>query len=97
MHGWFFFWLIPLFFFAMVSRRRRWQRWAMMGPQGEMMWSDGWRYRDRYDEQAMLDRAARRELGQQQEYIEALESRVAELEARLDFTEKLIGQKPETP
>ncbi len=92
MHGGFLFWLIPLFFFAMITRRRRWQRWAMMGPDAEMMMS-GWRYRDRYRGEVALGRSAQRELEQQQGYIEALETRVAELEARLDFTEQLVGQR----
>lgn len=92
MHGAFLFWLIPLFFFAMVTRRRRWERWAMMGPRDEMMMG-GWRYRDRYRADTALDHSARQELEQQQGYIEALETRVAELEARLDFTEQLVGQR----
>ena len=35
----------------------------------------------------------REELSDQQRYIDVLESRVAELEARLDFTESLVAEK----
>ena len=93
MHGWIF-WLIPVVVFAMITRRRRWERWAAMGPQGEMM-SSGWRYRGRSPQETGLDQSARRELEQQQGYIEALETRVSELEERLDFTERLLAKPHE--
>jgi hypothetical protein len=65
------FWLLPFFFFAMVTRRRRWKRWH--------------------------DRPARDgELEAQRSTIDALETRVAQLEERLDFTERLLAGRSET-
>lgn len=40
-------------------------------------------------------RKAREVVGDQQQYIEALESRVSELEERLDFTERLLAERRE--
>ena len=34
-----------------------------------------------------------RELDEQREYVDSLERRVAELEERLDFTERLLAQR----
>ena len=36
---------------------------------------------------------AERELDEQREYVDSLERRVAELEERLDFTERLLAQR----
>ncbi len=68
--GWMF-WLLPFFFFAMVMRRRRWERWH------ERPARDG-------------------ELEAQRSTIDALETRVAQLEERLDFTERLLAGRSET-
>lgn len=38
-----------------------------------------------------------RELEEQRTYIESLESRVSQLEERLDFTERLLASRPGTP
>ncbi len=97
---WFFglmFWLAVICFFAAAARRRRWERWAMMGPAGygpygrwdTREWR-GLRRRDR-------DQAPAREgeLDEQRTYIETLESRVTELEERLDFTERLLQGRRE--
>ncbi|HEY7634154.1 MAG TPA: hypothetical protein VH763_01295 [Gemmatimonadales bacterium] len=95
---WFFgwmFWVVPLLLFAAVMRRRRWERWAMMGPRDYGPyggwwgpWQHGWRERP----------AAPREApDQQQAYIETLESRIAQLEERLDFTERLLEGRREPP
>jgi hypothetical protein len=73
-YGWMF-WLVPLFFFSMMMRRRRWERW-----QGER--SHGDPRRDR-------------ELEEQRSTIDALETRVMQLEERLDFTERLLAGRAE--
>lgn len=69
------FWMVPLFFFFAMMRRRRWERWAMRqggyGPRG----SGG---------------TLQREVESQRTYIEELEGRVAQLEEKLDFTERLV-------
>jgi hypothetical protein len=68
-HGWAF-WLVPLILFLVITRRRRWERWAAAG--------------------AARERGpAGRDV--QQAYIDALESRVTQLEERLDFTERLLA------
>ena len=40
---------------------------------------------------------SRKALKDHEAYIEALESRVSELEERLDFTERLLAERRETP
>ncbi|MGH7498391.1 MAG: hypothetical protein ACREL3_06020 [Gemmatimonadales bacterium] len=70
------FWVVPLFFFLMMRRRRRWERWAMM--QGG--------YGPRQD-----GGKVERELEGQRSYIDELETRIAQLEERLDFTERLVS------
>jgi hypothetical protein len=97
---WFFgwmFWLVPLLLFAAVMRRRRWERWAMMGPRGYGPYGGGWGpwQRPRWREQQA--NARRGEQDQQQAYIETLESRIAQLEERLDFTERLLEGRREPP
>lgn len=71
------FWLMPLLFFAMASRRRRWERWAMTGPG-----------RSPGDTPVL-----RRQLEEQQSYIESLEGRIARLEEGLDFAERLLAER----
>ncbi len=74
------FWMVPLFFFMMFMRRRRWDRWSMRqggygpSPEGSGM---------------------QRELEGHRSYIDALETRVAQLEERLDFTERLVSGRRE--
>jgi hypothetical protein len=97
---WFFgwmFWLVPLLLFAAVMRRRRWERWAMMGPRGYGPYSGWWGpwQQPRWREQQAP--APRGEQDQQQAYIETLESRIAQLEERLDFTERLLEGRREPP
>jgi hypothetical protein len=91
---WFFglmFWCAVFMFIAMTARRRRWRRWAMMGPPGyypvEAWYPRGW-YRSRPELGAPATR--QRETEDQQAYIETLESRISQLEERLDFTERLL-------
>ncbi|MFL5576711.1 MAG: hypothetical protein ACJ79S_12160 [Gemmatimonadaceae bacterium] len=101
---WGFAWLfwMALIFWMITSRRRRWRRYAMrMGP--------GWYFDGRVapftDGVGGRYPAARpgvgappvwRELEEQRGTVDALESRVAELEQRLDFTERLLAERRES-
>jgi hypothetical protein len=71
------FWLVPLLFFYLASRRRRWGRWAEPGRR-EVPPDVGKRLED------------------QATTVDALESRVAQLEERLDFTERLLAGRSST-
>jgi hypothetical protein len=95
---WFFgwmFWVVPLLIFASIMRRRRWERWAMMGPRGygPYGWWGPWQP-PRWRQQPAAPRA---DQDQQQAYIESLETRIAQLEERLDFTERLLEGRREPP
>jgi hypothetical protein len=86
------FWLAILWFAFRAMRRR--ERWAMMGPRG---YAPGWYSREPYDRYRETERAPRREArDDQQSYIDSLETRVSELEERLDFTERLLASRGET-
>jgi hypothetical protein len=66
------FWLIPLLFFCMMTRDRRWGRWG----------------HPRHGRPRMP-----REVDAESDYVDSLERRVADLEERLDFTERLLAQR----
>ncbi len=70
------FWMVPLFFFFAMMRRWRWERRAMM------------RYGHGLDDGGTK---FQHELQSQRSYIEELESRIAQLEEKLDFTERLVS------
>jgi hypothetical protein len=80
------FWVIVFAIFMGVRRRRRWERWARLGdprwfgPPGP--WGPGGHAGATLPSP---DRDA---------YVEQLETRVARLEERLDFTEKLLAERP---
>ncbi len=82
------FWLAILWFAFRAIRRR--ERWVMMGPRGYAPW---WYMRDRYDRSREIDPPRRQERDDQQSYIDSLETRVSELEERLDFTERLLANR----
>src|SRR3954469_4390860 len=87
------FWLIVLWFVFRAIRRR--ERWAAMGPwaYGPYGWHPRpWEARSRQIESP--EGKAKR--GDQQEYIDALETRVSELEERLDFTERLVAGRKDS-
>ncbi|HEY8258346.1 MAG TPA: hypothetical protein VIG08_11890 [Gemmatimonadales bacterium] len=74
------FWLVALFFFVGFMRRRRWAMgYGGCGGQGR------------------FDRAPTMYRGQenQQSYVEELERRIADLEEKLDFTERLVSERRE--
>ncbi len=86
------FWLAILWFAFRAIRRR--ERWAMMGPRGYAPW---WYSRDPYGRSREVQAPApRQERDDQQSYIDSLETRVSDLEERLDFTERLLASKRET-
>ncbi len=90
---WFFglmFWCAVFMFFAMSARRRRWRRWATMGPPDYYYPASGWYPRGWYrSPQPEMTRSSPAR-DDQQAYIETLESRITQLEERLDFTERLL-------
>ena len=94
MHGFWIFWIVALVFWASSMRRRhRWGRqWVMVGPG----WYPAHVLRDG-TEPASSARGARtvpsRTRDERDAEVEALESRIAELEQRLDFTERLLADR----
>jgi hypothetical protein len=82
------FWIAVLWFALRVWRRS--DQCAASGPRG--YWP-GWYRRDRYDVSAGA--APRAERDDRDGYIDSLETRVSELEERLDFTERLLAGRPE--
>jgi hypothetical protein len=83
------FWLLVLWF--MVRLWRRSARFVPVGPRG--YWP-GWYERERYDMRDVPSRRNRSE--DRQDYIDSLESRISELEERLDFTERLLAARGES-
>lgn len=85
------FWLALLWFAFRALRRR--ERWAMMGPRGYApWWYSGGRYDPPRESEGPRERLRQ---GDQQEYIDSLETRVTQLEERLDFTERLLASRRE--
>ena len=80
-----------LFWIAVLWLAYRWfrrsERCVAVGPRG---YAPEWYGRDRYDQ------APRTRPDAQREYIESLESRLSELEERLDFTERLLANRRES-
>ena len=80
-----------LFWIAVLWLAYRWfrrsERCVAVGPRG---YAPEWYGRDRHDQ------AERTRPDAQQEYIESLESRLSELEERLDFTERLLANRRES-
>jgi hypothetical protein len=81
------FWILVLWF--LIRAWRRPQRWVPIGPWGY----PGWYGRHRYDPRDLAP--APKENGDRQDYIDSLESRITELEERLDFTERLLAGRGE--
>jgi hypothetical protein len=69
---------------------RRWGYCAAVGPGG---YPPGWYSRERYDAPMTRSSVPARSGKDGQDYIDALESRVSELEERLDFTEQLLAER----
>jgi hypothetical protein len=80
------FWVVVFALFMVGRRRSRWERWGRMDPRymGPGPWGQGPWGQQRGTELPSPDRDA---------YVEQLETRVARLEERLDFTEKLLADR----
>ena len=91
----FVFWMVVIWMVIRFWHRREGRR--MAGPRGYAP-NTGW-----YDSGEFQNSRARRRLrknggdttGDQQSYIDALETRVSELEERLDFTERMLSERRE--
>ena len=81
------FWLAVIFFFMHSAQRRRARRWAMM-EHGMLPPYPMYVAHDR-----QLAAARRRPEADDSTLVEQLESRIAELEQRLDFTERLLAER----
>lgn len=90
----FAFWMVVIWMAIRFWHRREGRR--MVGPRAyapNSGWYDsGEFYNSRGGE---IRRSARDNAGDQQSYIEALETRVSQLEERLDFTERLLTERRE--
>ena len=85
------FWLAILWFAFRAFRRRGY--WSPVGPRGYGRFGAGWYdsgefYSPRH--RGIAPKPAPRS-EDRQEYIDSLETRVSELEERLDFTERLLA------
>jgi hypothetical protein len=93
----FVFWMVVLCFaFRALGRWQR-RRWLMAEPRGYGRPS-GWYDSSEFYAPRNPGLAPRRQekTEDQREYIDALESRVSELEERLDFTERLLSERRQT-
>ena len=93
----FLFWMVVIWFAVKIWRRRQRERWVTAGP-GRYGRYSGW-----YDSSEFrrpwsrgIEVMGREKLPDQQEYIDSLETRVSELEERLDFTERLLAERRES-
>lgn len=94
------FWLIVALCWVFVSRRRRWsRRWAMAGPMGDAHYGPfGWGPRgtarhEEWTQQPQVPAAPQPLAQPDRTLVESLESRIAELETRLEFAERLMAKK----
>jgi hypothetical protein len=83
------FWLVVVWMVIRAWHRRS-ERCLAMGPRG---YAPGWYGSDRYRDSESASRT-RPDSGRQ-EYIDALETRLSEVEERLDFTERLLASRGE--
>jgi uncharacterized protein YceH (UPF0502 family) len=79
----FVFWIIVIWMIIRHMQRRENRR--MVGVTG------GWYDSGEFYSPRKARKQARKAIGDQQQYIESLETRVSELEERLDFTERLLA------
>ena len=76
-------WMIPLVIFLSIRFSRRWQHYGRLHR----------KRRRREEALPERDQEITGELENQRNYIADLESRIAELENRLDFTERLLATR----
>jgi hypothetical protein len=93
----FLFWMVVIWLAMKTWRRWQRERWVAAGP-GRYGRYSGW-----YDSSEFyrprswgIEVTGREKLPNQQEYIDSLETRVSELEERLDFTERLLAERRES-
>jgi hypothetical protein len=79
------FWIVVVWFLI-----RAWRRSERCLPVGSGGYGQGWYSRPR---ESMPDRPRQQRPDERQDYIDSLESRISELEERLDFTERLLSGK----
>jgi hypothetical protein len=93
------FWaMVFAFFFFASRRRRRIRRWEMAGPMGYAQYRQwGWSsHGDAEWTRQPPPAPAPQPLAQpDRTLVESLESRIAELETRLEFAERLMAKKAE--
>ena len=80
----FVFWMVVIWMIIRYMHRREGRR---------MVGVNGWYDSGEFVHTRKARKRALREQSDQQPYIESLESRVSELEERLDFTERLLAEK----
>ena len=91
----FVFWMVVIWLAIRFWHRREGRR--MVGPQGfapNSGWYDSGEFyhkRERHLRKGRQDAA-----DDQQQYIESLETRLSQLEERLDFTERLLSERRES-
>lgn len=83
------FWIVVVWLVIRAWHRRS-ERCLAVGPGG---YAPGWYGRERYGERDVTSRTRPDVSGQ--DYIDALETRLSELEERLDFTERLLASRGE--
>lgn len=93
-HGWVLWILFPFLFFMFLRRSRSWAHTGNMHRKMKRKLQKGIRS-GVAQENVELDRKQDEELDEHRQYIDDLERRVAELENRLDFTERLLAGRRE--
>jgi len=91
----FVFWMVILWFAFRTWGRWRRRRWAAVGPNGYGPYNGWYDSSEFYSPRHRELNAKRENRDEQQAYIDSLESRVTELEERLDFTERLLAERRE--
>ncbi len=89
----FVFWMVVIWMAIRFWHKREGRR--MVGPRGYAPNSGWYDSGEFYNSRGREIRSARDNAGDQQQYIDALETRVSELEERLDFTERLLAERRE--
>jgi hypothetical protein len=93
------FWIVALVIYLAVSRRRRrWRRWARTQGGWYAAHPNAWAHGGPPWCAPTPDARPRaEELDAERGYVDALETRVAQLEERLDFTERLLAAREAPP
>jgi hypothetical protein len=75
---------------------RAFRRWGYCAAVGPREYVPGWYSRERYDAPMTRASVPARSGKHGQDYIDALATRVSELEERLDFTDQLLAERRPT-